>query len=85
MPKTEASTLQQQMTGSIGQGGADTDLNTKVASYIPTLEKYLASGELKTMKYEKEEEIGFGGILKALEAFKTKKGKEVKTIVRISQ
>ncbi|KAL5313402.1 hypothetical protein ACEPPN_019135 [Leptodophora sp. 'Broadleaf-Isolate-01'] len=71
--------------GSIGQGGADTDLNTKVASYIPTLEKYLASGELKTMKYEQEEEIGFGGILKALDAFKTKKGKEVKTIVRISQ
>ncbi|KFY88357.1 hypothetical protein V500_06410 [Pseudogymnoascus sp. VKM F-4518 (FW-2643)] len=70
--------------GSIGQGGEETKLNKKVAEYIPLLEKYLTTGELKTMKYQQEEEIGFGGILKALAAFQTKKGRETKTIVRVS-
>ncbi|KAH9204438.1 chaperonin 10-like protein [Leptodontidium sp. 2 PMI_412] len=80
----EGISIYQADVGSIGQGSEETDLNKKVASYIPILEKYLATGELKTMRYEQEEEIGFGGILKALAAFKTKKGSEAKTIARVS-
>ena len=77
--------------GQIGRtGGALADVavqvNRDIAAFIPVLEKWLESGQVKPPAYIEANggEVGFESVLKGLEEFNTKKSDGRKLIVRVS-
>ena len=72
--------------GKIGKTGDESTLqvNQDMEDFIPTLENYLADGSLKPMDYEVVGDVGVGEVLKALEAFNSKKSATKKVVVRLA-
>lgn len=77
--------------GQIGRtGGALAEVavqvNRDIAAFIPKLEKWLESGQIKPPAYvaASEGKVGFDSVLKALEEFNTKKSDGRKLIARVS-
>lgn len=77
--------------GQIGRtGGALAEVavqvNRDITAFIPLLEKWLESGEIKPLAYiaANEGKVGFDSVLKALEELNTKKSDGRKLIARVS-
>lgn len=72
----------------LGQLGREGDalakkVNDDIASFIPKIEMYLESGQLKPMQYEVVEGNGFVAVLKGLEIFSTRQSDGKKVVVNI--
>jgi hypothetical protein len=61
-------------------------VNRDITAFIPLLEKWLESGEIKPLAYiaANEGKVGFDSVLKALEELNTKKSDGRKLIARVS-
>jgi len=72
--------------GKIGKTGDESTLqvNQDIEDFIPALESYLADGSLKPMDYEIVGDVGVEEVLKALEAFNSKKSATKKVVVRLA-
>ena len=69
------------LIGRSGDAKAD-NVNKDIAAFIPHLEKYLESGQLKPIEYDVVAD-GFDGVLKGLEIFNTGKAAGKKVLVRL--
>ena len=72
--------------GKIGKTGDESTLqvNQDIEDFIPALGSYLADGSLKPMDYEIVGDVGVEEVLKALEAFNSKKSATKKVVVRLA-
>jgi hypothetical protein len=74
--------------GQIGRTGGEhtTQVNKDIAAFIPFLERYLESGNIKPLAYvvANDGKAGFESVLKGLEEFNTKKSDGKKLVVRVS-
>lgn len=74
--------------GQIGHSGTALaeKVNEDITSFIPVLEKFLESGEIKPLDYVSANggKVGFESVLKGLEEFNAKKSGVKKIVVRLS-
>lgn len=73
--------------GAIGKSGDEhqREVTAAIAAFIPQLESLLESGQLKPMEYETIGEVGFKGVLEALDAYNNRKGSTKKIVVRVAE
>lgn len=73
--------------GAIGKSGDEQqrEITADIATFIPQLEKLLDSGQLKPMEYEIIGDVGFKGILQALDVYNNRKGGTSKIVVRVAK
>ena len=73
--------------GQIGRTGNEhtAQVNKDMTAFIPVLEKFLESGEIKPLAYvlANDGKIGFESVLKGLKEFSTKKSDGRKLIARV--
>jgi hypothetical protein len=61
------------------------EITADIATFIPQLEKLLGSGQLKPMKYEVVGDVGFKGVLQAMDTYNNRKGSTSKIVVRVAK
>lgn len=73
--------------GALGKSGDahQQKVTSDVAAFIPELEKFLASGQLKPMDYQVVGDVGFKEVLKGLDVFNGKKAGGKKIVVRLAE
>jgi hypothetical protein len=73
--------------GAIGKLGDEHQrkVTAEIAALIPQLENLLGSGQLKPMEYDVVGDVGFKEVLKALDAYKNRKGSSKKIVVRLAE
>ena len=73
--------------GSIGKSEDEQQrgITADIATFIPRLEELLGSGQLKPMKYEVVGDVGFKGVLQALDVYNNRKGSTSKIVARVAK
>jgi hypothetical protein len=60
-------------------------ITADIATFIPRLEELLGSRQLKPMEYEVVGDVGFKGVLQALDVYNNRKGSTSKIVARVAK